>query len=148
NSVKPARLLVWDLNKHEKIELPTPAGSQKGATPVFLSAANRELLTIEETNGQFELHAWNLDARTNRLQCVLPLPGPRTASLLAPLWTMSSDRRWLARAAEQGNVHLWDMEASGTGPKVITGTGASITQLAFSPDGGSLAVGYAFEAKQ
>jgi WD40 repeat protein len=157
------RLVIWNLAHNERFELPGEPVSPVSAasllgreragvtrlTPVFLSSGGRQLLAVHEVaDGQFELRGWDVSARTNALLRTLPLPGARTASLAAPLWAMSPDRRWLARGAEQGNVDVWRVDRPSDGASVLPGTGAPVTQLVFSPDGATLAVGHTEQGKR
>jgi WD40 repeat protein len=155
-------LLVWDLAQRQRIELPaidssrarpSALGGEKsrawGLTPLYLSGSRHELLTIQESGGgQFDLRSWDLASRTNALLRTVSIPGSRAASLLAPLWAMSPDRGWVARSAEKGIVNLWRVDASGEEPSVLAATGAPVTQLSFSPDSASLAVGHTYQGKR
>jgi WD40 repeat protein len=101
------------------------------------------LAVHRDSGGEFELRQWNATTQSNSLVRTLPLPGPKSANLSAPVWAASPSGLWLARSGEQGTVDVWSLEHPTAPARILPGEGKSVKHLEFSPGDRSLAVSYA-----
>jgi WD40 repeat protein len=128
-----AEVVLLDVVSGQAIHLPAVTNS----TPVFFSADGTVLKTLMKvTNGLFRLENWELrtQSRVESMDLVTAHDGLWN-------WAITHSGRYLAFGQDDGGVRIWDT-VSGAVVRDLPPTGGAARRLVFSPDDGSLAVGY------
>jgi WD40 repeat protein len=140
---KPVRIIrVSDLTLRADIDLPSAAGTEEMAFPAMLSQKGDRLLSIHSPYAAGN----TLNLMSNTYWLVRDLPSG-VERLRVPMRTMqdqaqsfSGDGRYLATAAKQGYVDVWDIETAERCYSWQPFGGKPIESISFTPEGEVAAV--------
>jgi hypothetical protein len=131
---------VWEIGSGK--ELLTLKGGERVATAIAFGPSGRQLAA---GTGDGSVRVW--DARTGALFADLAgHQGPVSTLAFAPAGGHPPQRVVLATGGEDGTIRLWDAADWKRKPEILSARLGSVTQLAFSPDGKTLATAHSRDA--